>query len=388
MAKMISAAVEEAKQAALEVLLNNARDGRNGLPRTAAWGYPEPYTRDLLIGALGTLVSHNDELTASLGRVLETLAANQSPLGHIPSLVDVPEDRGASDTTPLFLIALALYQNVSGDSAFLTDAGQRAHVWMCYRSPDDSVLVTQDPTSDWRDEQWVEGSGLFVNTLVHCYLKLRGEAERVSTFERYLERLDVKGVDQRHVHDRLVSTSKPYYALWAYKVENSERFDLLGNSWAILTGMASEARAGEIVDFVERECDALAAQAQLAVALPPCLLPYVRPEDPDWRPRYAQFNPPGCYHNGGIWPFVSGFYVAALVAAGRHDLARDKLLLLTELVRPARVATRKFGFNEWFSAQDGVPRGQDWQSWSASMFLYAAECVAQNATPFFAGLRS
>src|SRR5450755_1846700 len=106
----LPAAVEEAKQAALEVLLYNARDGRNGLPRTAAWGYHEPYTRDLLIGALGTLVSDQPELVASLGRVLLALADNQSPHGHIPSLVDVPVDRGASDTTPLFLIALALYQ--------------------------------------------------------------------------------------------------------------------------------------------------------------------------------------------------------------------------------------------------------------------------------------
>ena len=28
--------------------------------------------------------------------------------------------------------------------------------------------------------------------------------------------------------------SKPYYALYAYKIFNSDRFDLLGNSWAIL----------------------------------------------------------------------------------------------------------------------------------------------------------
>jgi hypothetical protein len=382
-----SSIIAEAKQAALEVLLNNARDGRSGLPRTAAWGYPEPYTRDLLIGALGTLVSGNEELTLSLRRVLQTLADNQSPLGHIPSLVDVPRDRGASDTTPLFLIALALYQNTPNNSQFLADAGQRAHVWMSYQSPEDDVIVTQEPTSDWRDEQWVEGSGLFVNTLVHCYLKLRGEAARVSTLEHYLSRLDVKRLDQSYVHERFTSGDAPYYALWAYKVANSERFDLLGNSLAILSGLASKARAGQIVDFVERECDALTKQGLLSAALPPCLFPYIRPEDPDWRPRYAQYNPPGCYHNGGIWPFVCGFYVAALVAAGRLELAQRKLAALAELVRPARVAKVKFGFNEWFSARDGMPRGQDWQSWSASMFLYAAECVAQNVTPFFDRIR-
>ena len=45
--------VIQAKQAAVEVLLNNRRGPHRGLPRTAAWGYPEPYTRDIMIAALG-----------------------------------------------------------------------------------------------------------------------------------------------------------------------------------------------------------------------------------------------------------------------------------------------------------------------------------------------
>ena len=383
-----SAVVEDAKRAALEVLLNNARDGRDGLPRTAAWGYPEPYTRDLLIGALGTLVSGNEELVASLRRVLEALARNQSPLGHIPSLVDESEDRGASDTTPLFLIALAMYQRFTQDLNFLASAGQRAHLWLCYQSPEDKVILTQEPTSDWRDEQWVEGSGLFVNALLYCHLSLSGDQERLATLEQHLPRLDVKRTGQRYVRDRLVSPDAPYYALWAYKDSGSERFDLLGNAIAILSGMANPKRAGQIVDWVERECQALTAQGLLAVALPPNLFPFIRPEDADWRPRYAKYNPPGCYHNGGLWPFVCGFWVSALVAAGRCELAQEKLLVLTELVRPARAVTKPFGFNEWLSAQDGTPRGQDWQSWSAAMYLYAAECVARESTPFFDLMRA
>jgi len=388
MTTTLSPAVEAAKTAALTVLLNNARDGRNGLPRTAAWGYPEPYTRDLLIGALGTLVSGNDELVASLRRVLETLAENQSALGHIPSLVDVPGDRGASDTTPLFAIALALFQKATHNPQFLASAGEKAHIWLCYQSPEDNVLVAQEPTSDWRDEQWVEGFGLFVNTLVYTYLKLRGDAGRIATLEQFLPRFHVKrGDEQAHVYAQLVSGDAPYYALWSYKVANSERFDLLGNSLAILCGMAPRSRAQQIVDFVERECHALRERGLLAADLPPCLFPYIRAGDPDFRPRYTQYNPEGCYHNGGVWPFVCGFYVAALVAAGRQELAEKKLEALTELVSLTRVTKERFGFNEWIRAHDGVACGQDWQSWSASMYLYAAECVARNSTPLFDELR-
>jgi len=68
-------------------------------------------------------------------------------------------------------------------------------------------------------------------------------------------------------------------------------------------------------------------------------------------------------------------------------LARKKLQALTELVRPARQQTVAFGFNEWFRATDGQPCGQDWQTWSAAMYLYAAACVERRTTPFFEAIR-
>src|ERR1035437_690735 len=92
--------IEEAKKAALEVLLHNAHGPFQGLPRTAGWGYPEPYTRDLMFSVFGIAVSDNPKLLKSIRRVLETLAKNQTELGHIPSLVHDKEDLGASDTTP------------------------------------------------------------------------------------------------------------------------------------------------------------------------------------------------------------------------------------------------------------------------------------------------
>ena len=86
----IRLAVDEAVQAAHEVLCNNLRGPCEGLPRTAAWGYPEPYTRDMLISSLAALVTGREDLMQSLRRVLETLARNQSPLGLMPSLVHAP----------------------------------------------------------------------------------------------------------------------------------------------------------------------------------------------------------------------------------------------------------------------------------------------------------
>ena len=380
--------IENAKATALKVLEHNAHGPYHGLPRTAGWGYPEPYTRDLMICLPGVLVSGNKKLIAVYKKVLETLAKNQSIRGHIPSLVHDSEELGASDCTPLFLMGVGIYRKFTGEADFLKEPVDKSLTWMRYQSPSDRVIVAQLPTTDWRDEQWVLGYGLFVNTIVYSYLRFLGFNQDADTVKDEMEHFTITGERQhRHVHEGLLVRKKPYYALWAFKVYKSERFDLLGNSLAILTGIAPLSRARAMISWIEKECASLREKGLLGVDLPPNFFPYIQPHDPDWRPRYETYNQPGEYHNGGIWPFICGFYVAALVAAGKRHLARKKLVELAKLNQPYRVEKVDFGFNEWLHAKDGQPMGQDWQSWSAAMFLYAAACVQENRTPFFEDIR-
>jgi hypothetical protein len=380
------APIEDIKKAAIQVLLHNVRGPFEGLPRTAGWGYPEPYTRDWMIAALGILVTQNEELMAGLRRMLEALAHNQTRLGHIPSLAHDPSDGGASDTTPLFLIALALYRSVTNEKDFLEEAAQKALNWLQYQSPDDVVLAGQQPTSDWRDEMWVWGYGLYVNTLNYACYNLYGQKQRAQALRKLMNRVGLRQVRKdRRIHEGLSLAGKPYYAFWVYKVHISQRFDLLGNCLAILFGLADPLKAKAIIDWVESNCEGLRARGELACDLPPCLIPFIRPEDEDWRPRYMQFNRPGEYHNGGIWPFIGAFYVAALVHAGQDELAQKKFMALSELVQPARDSGLAFGFNEWLHAKDCRPGGQDWQTWSAAMYLYAEASLEKKSTPFFPG---
>ncbi|WP_319478857.1 glycoside hydrolase 100 family protein [uncultured Draconibacterium sp.] len=380
--------IEQAKKAALEVLLHNAHGPFHGLPRTAGWGYPEPYTRDLMISILGIAVSGNKKLLDSIRKVLETLAKNQTERGHIPSLVHDNDDRGASDTTPLFLLATGIFRKVTGEADFLAEAVKKSLVWMSFQSPADKLLIAQLPTSDWRDEQWVLGYGIYVNTLVYSYLKILDKHELADNMQRAMSRFTVTGgILHRHVHEGMVVKHKPYYAFWSYKIFSSERFDLLGNSLAILSGIASPSRANEMIYWIEDECNAMRKSGELTGDLPPNFFPFTKPEDPDWHERYSTYNKPGDYHNGGIWPFICGFYIAALVAAKRYKLAEEKLVAFTQCVKLTRTENLEFGFNEWIKAQDGKPMGQDWQTWSAAMYLYAAKCVEQKSTPFFDEIR-
>lgn len=381
--------IQDAKKAAIEVLLHNAHGPFLGLPRTAGWGYPEPYTRDLMISILGIAVSDNKILLTSMRNVLETLAENQTEHGHIPSLVHDKEDRGSSDTTPLFLMAVGIFRKVSGEPDFLNVAVSKALIWMEYQSPSDRFLIAQQPTSDWRDEQWVTGYGLFVDTIAYSYLRLLGNTERADSIRQEMSHFTITSKTiHHHVHEGLVVKNKPYYAFWSYKIYSSERFDLLGNSLAILSGLASPLRADEMISWIEEECKNMHIKGELAINLPPNFFPFIKPEDPDWHPRYSTFNNPGEYHNGGIWPFICGFYIAALVAAKRFTLAAEKLNILTHCIKQSNTGTVAFGFNEWIKAQDGKPMGQDWQTWSAALYLYAVKCVEDKKTPFFDEIRN
>lgn len=389
MTRRADSTVEAAKKGAIEVLRHNARGPRGGLPRAAGRGYPEPYTRDLMISALGALVSGDDVLVDAVRRTLEALARHQTEHGHIPSLAHDAGNLGASDTTPLFLFGLGLYRLVAGEPGFLEGAARKALTWLRFQSPDDQGMVAQLPTSDWRDEQAVFGYGLYVNTIVYSCLRLLGMNGEAQTLRGQINRLEVRSDRKNpHAHEGLVVPHKPYFALYSYKLYRSERFDLLGNSLAILNGIASPSRADRLVTWIEAEMGGLQESGHLAVDLPPCLFPFIRPEDLDWMPRYEQYNRPGEYHNGGVWPFVCGFYVAACVAVGRTRLAAERLAALTRLVGPSHERELEWGFNEWVKAQTGEPCGRDWQTWSAAMYLYAAACVERGTTPFFDHMRS
>jgi hypothetical protein len=267
-------------------------------------------------------------------------------------------------------------------------AVSKALTWLEYQSPSDRYLIAQQPTSDWRDEQWLTGYGLYINTLYYSCLRLLDQNKRADLVLRDMRHFTITSdACSPHIQEGFVIKNKPYLAFWSYKIHSSERFDLLGNSLAILSGIIPQSRAEKMISWIEMECGEMRKRGELAVDLPPNFFPFIKPEDPDWRLRYSKYNRPGEYHNGGIWPFVCGLYVAALVAIKKYRLAEKKLVALTRCIETSRTGNLVFGFNEWLKAQDGRPMGQDWQTWSAAVYLYAVKCVEEKRTPFFDKIR-
>jgi glycogen debranching enzyme len=98
-----------------------------------------------------------------------------------------------------------------------------------------------------------------------------------------------------------------------------------------------------------------------------------------WRPYMARHrqNLVWQYHNGGVWPMVGGFWIAALVRCGRKVRAR------AELVKLARACELgDWSFTEWLHGRTLAPRGMSGQSWNAAGYLMAERSVLHGDNPF------
>jgi hypothetical protein len=151
-----------------------------------------------------------------------------------------------------------------------------------------------------------------------------------------------------------------------------EEGDVFGNVLAVLMGLADVRARGRTLDALgkARVSDPYPVRA---VTRP------IKQSSALWRPYMARHrqNYAWQYHNGGIWPMVGGFWVAALAAAGRAAQAKDELIKLARAC-----AVQNWAFTEWLHGKTLAPRGMPGQSWNAAAFLMAEYAVSTGAGVF------
>jgi hypothetical protein len=172
-------------------------------------------------------------------------------------------------------------------------------------------------------------------------------------------------------------SSRPFYLPWVAFREYGDWCDSLGNCLAILTGVADGHHTEHILRYMR--------QVGMAEPFPTkAIYPPIFPGEPNWREYYRSrnLNLPHQYHNGGIWPMIGGFHVAALV---RHGWQRDaERLLAVAGARPiARGRARSGSSMSGCTATRGHAMGFAQQAWSAAMFLYADHAVHNGSLPLF-----
>ena len=364
------------QDAIIEQALDRAKDvldkcsTPNGLFASPAV-YNAIYARDALIASLGGLISGEQRFVKQWLKTMDTLMDRQSPSGQIPNCVDtfVPTRPrlvalGAADASLWFVLTLGYAERLIGEHPEFREAAEKALLWLKYQDAHEEGLIEQQEATDWMDIIANRGHVLYTNVLYFAALEIGRRIKRA-----HLVREAINGFLWRN-HDG-------YFRPWCWKQECGCWFDTAANCFAIVFGLADEQQTAGILDYIER--NKLDSPYPVRVLHPP-----IQPADKDWREYYRtehELNLPDQYHNGGVWPWVGGVYVAALVRAGRHEKARAELYRLALANRLGK--RREWEFNEWIHGVTGEPRGSADQAWSAGMYIYAYACVKHGREPVF-----
>ncbi|MCB9139872.1 MAG: glycogen debranching protein [Caldilineaceae bacterium] len=397
----------------------------NGFRASAlAAGYPQIWARDAVVTFIGASVTRDAELIACGRASLETMTRYQSPLGLIQLNVNPDtgyvstENAGALDANLWYVLGHFLYYQLTSDEEFLRrhwSSIDRAVRWLAYQDMNECGLLEAPEAGDWMDLLAVRYNVLYDNVLwyaarlahaelakrmpretevfhhcvdaaaIHHRINLLMWVDRCWVAEHFAEHLEqLKAIRLEWFmlyHNAGTISSRPFYLPWMAFREYGDWCDGLGNCLAILTGVADGHRREHILRYMK--------QVGMAEPYPTkAIYPPIYPNERDWREYYRSrnLNLPHQYHNGGIWPMVGGFHVAASVAHGRQADAETLLFSLAKANQQGE--SREWGFNEWIHGRTGHPMGYDEQAWSAAMYLYADHAVTTGELPLFDALRA
>src|SRR6202051_651861 len=350
-------------------------------------GYTAIFGRDAAVCAIGMALSGDESLARAAATGLHTLAEHQAPNGQIAKFVDLQKQEadfwylGCIDSTLWWLIALALLDRYRPPGGLRRQYAKRIKLaiqWLLAQEHQRFFLLQQNEASDWADIMPRSGFVLYTNALWYFVKRLYDIEHAQETHENFnglFHPFSARIAEYRRarlLNDYVLQRGR-HRALYLSFVNFSffgEEGDVFGNVLAVLLGLA-DAPAGA------RTLDAL---TRARVNDPYPVRAVTRPIGRDnslWRPYMARHrqNFVWQYHNGGIWPMVGGFWIAALAAAGRVEQAK------AELVKLARAcALRHWAFTEWLHGKTLAPRGMSGQSWNAAAFLMAEHVVSTDGT--------
>ncbi len=343
-------------------------------------GYDRVFGRDAALCVIAAAQCGDDELVRGAERSLNALAAQQAANGQIPKYVDAAGGDfwylGCIDATLWWLIALAhLEARLPGLADRLAGAARSAIEWLSCQEHQQIFLLQQNEASDWADIMPRSGFVLYSNALWYHVKKLYGLPQAEETAEHFnclfhpfgAHRPEYKRLRLLMHYARKRAKNRDLYLSFVNLGYWGDEGDVFGNLLAIVFGLADDHRSHRILAAIR------ANQQGAAYPLRVTCTPIGR-DDPYWRSymgRHRQ-NLEHRYHNGGIWPFVGGFWVLALSLVGDRSGAERELAGLARAN-----AVGGWRFNEWFHGLTGKPEGMAHQTWNAAMFLLARRSLDQ-----------
>ncbi len=141
------------------------------------------------------------------------------------------------------------------------------------------------------------------------------------------------------------------------------RFDGFANVLASLIGVSTPSRRRTVDDYIEQHV------VPDEIKLLPAFYPVIKPVDKDWEDLQITFsysfkNRPYEFHNGGLWPMVTGFYVADLALRGETEKA-ERYLAGIHGANAMSMDDQPWAFPEYVNGSDFSAGGNRNQCWSS-----------------------
>jgi len=369
--------------------------------------YRRVWARDGSILSLAALLTGDDDLVTAARRTFETLMTHQGMHGEIPSNVDTMTQRvsyggttGRVDADLWFIIGCGEYWLATGDNDFierLLPAIEKVRFLLGAWEFNNRGLLYIPLTGDWADEYLHNGYVLSdqllylqaQRTLARIHEVIHGSSDHVllEKIGRLLHLIrtnywfdavpDPGDTYHEVLYEKGRAAASPHCAEQHWMPFFSPagygyRFDAFANVLVSLLDVADDDQRNRVDTFINAEV------INSDLPLLPAFHPVIEPVDEDWEHLQMMFsytfkNKPYEFHNGGLWPVVTGFYVADLARRNKTKQAQACLQAIHE-ANAMPMTDEAWGFPEFVNGQTFVPGGTRHQGWSA-----AAAIIGQHA---------
>jgi glycogen debranching enzyme len=349
-------------------------------------GYNAVWARDSMVSMIGACFVDDKSLTTSKQKATKkqpftykkkfkevfrqsiiTLSKHQSKHGQIPNAVDKwAKDRkphvdfASIDSSLWYIIGHFTYKKRYKDNSLFKQYKKNIYAalsWLESQDSGEDGTLLQLPTTDWQDA-FPHKYGRTINTQT-LYFKV------LELLKGKNAALKLRKIIDDH-KDRALWNGK-FYSAWRWKnhgkyVERGDWFDSLGNLLAIVFGLADTSKSKIIISYLEKN----------KIHLPfgvKSIYPPIRKNSKEWQDYFNDNDAKEANHylNGGIWPYIGGFYVLSLIKLKKYKQAT---LALENLAN----ANLKGNFPEWINPITQESFG-NLQSWDAGMYIIAYESL-------------
>jgi len=362
--------------------------------------YGRVWARDAVITGLAALASGEVDLIAGMEHTLFTLLTHQGLHGEIPSNVTVDGSAvsygrlvGRVDALLWYVIGVCAYirhiNDVQQKSLYQASVERALFLAGCWEYNARGLLYTPLAGS-WADE-YIQQGYVLSDQLLYL-LALRGAA---TVFDNVVWQAKAEALEQvlevnywpraslynnvlvYHPHAYRYQIGQGETTYWFPSFSPSgyaSYFDGLAHALALLSSLGEDEQRQQAEQYVQE------LEAQIGNALLPAFWPVIQPGDANWvllesNHLYEHLkNKPYTYHNGGLWPVVTGLYAVGLMRQGQQERARY-LLSAINMANAQGSDSEQWTFAEYHHGQTHVPMGTQYMAWSAAAGVLAHQAV-------------